>query len=149
MGDACEMLVAAEMTLAGVPAMKMPDNWPGYDVIAQPTDGRKTQRISVRSRTYKAAEGYWLDYYAKSEFDWLAVVLLPGPGQASRRFFIIPKVVSDERLHHPKGKDPNDKYCRIDRVAKTFAEFEDNFSLVTPGVQSSPLPEFQPPCHQA
>lgn len=26
MGDACEMLVAAELTLAGVPAQKMPDN---------------------------------------------------------------------------------------------------------------------------
>lgn len=25
MGDACEMLVAAELTLAGVPALKMPD----------------------------------------------------------------------------------------------------------------------------
>ena len=36
MGDACEMLVAAELTLAGVPALKVPDNWPGYDVIAQP-----------------------------------------------------------------------------------------------------------------
>jgi len=39
MGDSCEMLVAAELTLAGVPAMKMPDNWPGYDVIAQPKGG--------------------------------------------------------------------------------------------------------------
>ncbi len=34
MGDACEMLVAAELTLAGIPALKVPDNWPGYDVIA-------------------------------------------------------------------------------------------------------------------
>jgi hypothetical protein len=39
MGDACEMLVAAEMTLAGIPAIKMPDNWPCYDVIAQPRNG--------------------------------------------------------------------------------------------------------------
>ena len=36
MGDACEMLIAAELTLAGVPALKAPDYWPGYDVIAQP-----------------------------------------------------------------------------------------------------------------
>ena len=26
MGDACEMLVAAELTLAGIPALKVPDN---------------------------------------------------------------------------------------------------------------------------
>jgi hypothetical protein len=32
MEDACEMPVEAELTLAGIPAMKMPDNWPCYDV---------------------------------------------------------------------------------------------------------------------
>ena len=44
MGDACEMLVAAELTLAGIPALKVPDNWPHYDVIVQPL-GRPAQRI--------------------------------------------------------------------------------------------------------
>ena len=42
MGDACEMLVAAELTLAGIPAIKMPDSWPHYDVIAQPKGGGAT-----------------------------------------------------------------------------------------------------------
>lgn len=45
MTQVCEMIVAAELTLAGVPALKVPDNWPGYDVIAQPLDG-EPQRIS-------------------------------------------------------------------------------------------------------
>jgi hypothetical protein len=49
MGDACEMLVASEITLAGVPALKMPDNWPGYDVIAQPTDNRGPTYLSKGS----------------------------------------------------------------------------------------------------
>ena len=53
MGDAGEMLVAAELTLAGVPAIKVPDNWPGYDVVAQPPGGERPVRISVKSRTYK------------------------------------------------------------------------------------------------
>lgn len=35
MGDACEMLVAAELTLAGIPALKVPDNWPHYELIAE------------------------------------------------------------------------------------------------------------------
>jgi hypothetical protein len=51
-GDACEMLVAAELTLAGIPALKVPDNWPGYDVVAQPA-GDKPQRISVKSHTFR------------------------------------------------------------------------------------------------
>src|SRR6266487_1723238 len=78
MGDACEMLVAAEMTLAGVPAMKMPDTWPCYDVIAQPQGGGPPQRISVRSRTFKRGGDTFVSYDIKDQFDWLVIVLLPG-----------------------------------------------------------------------
>jgi hypothetical protein len=31
------------------------------------------------------------------EFDWLAVVILPGPGCDRRRFFIVPRDLADER----------------------------------------------------
>jgi hypothetical protein len=55
MGDAGKMFIAAEMTLAGVPALKMPDNWPCYDVVAQRTGGRAAQRMSVKSRTSNVA----------------------------------------------------------------------------------------------
>jgi len=47
MGDACEMLVAAEMTHAGVLALKVPDCWPHYDVIAQPQGGGIPQRVQL------------------------------------------------------------------------------------------------------
>ncbi len=46
-GDACEMLVVAKLTLNGMPTVKLPDTWPGYDLIAQPSD-RAPQRISVK-----------------------------------------------------------------------------------------------------
>src|SRR5208282_5993571 len=61
MGDACEMLVAGEVTLAGVPAFKMPDNWPHYDVIAQPKVG-VPQRIYARSRTFKRGGDTFVDF---------------------------------------------------------------------------------------
>src|SRR5215472_7938628 len=83
MGDACEMLVAAELTLAGVPALKASDYWPGYDVIAQPRD-RKPQRISVESRTLKQGAAF-VSYLAENVFDWLAIVILPGEASSSRR----------------------------------------------------------------
>src|SRR5439155_12160624 len=85
MGDACEMLVAAEMTLAGVPAMKMADNWPCYDVIAQPQHGGPPQRISVKSRTFKRGGDTFVVYDYRHPFDWLAIVLLPGADQTTRR----------------------------------------------------------------
>jgi hypothetical protein len=57
-GDACEMLVAAELTLAGIPALKVPDNWPHYDVVAQPPNAKPLQ-ISVKSRTFKPGTGHF------------------------------------------------------------------------------------------
>src|SRR5262245_11014667 len=86
MGDACEVLVAAELTLAGVPAMKMPDNWPHCDVMAQPKES-DPQLISVKSRTFKTGAAY-VGYLETDKFDWLAIVLLPDQGQPERRFFV-------------------------------------------------------------
>jgi hypothetical protein len=133
MGDACEMLVAAELTLAGIPAMKMPDNWPCYDVIAQPPDGGPPQRISVKSRTFKRGGETFVDYYATDEFDWLAIVLLPGDDQLKRRIFIVPKTTADQKALRPQAKDPHDMYWRQDRVATALPEFEDNFCLAACG----------------
>src|SRR5215472_11738985 len=96
MGDAGEMLVAAELTLHGVPALTVPDFWPGCDVIAQPRGDSKPQRISVKTRTYSRQIAGYNDI---DEFDWLAVVVLPGPGLDHRRFFIVPRKVADRRAH--------------------------------------------------
>jgi hypothetical protein len=135
MGDACEMLVAAEMTLAGVPTQKMPDNWPCYDVIAQPKGGGVPQRISVKSRTFKRGSDTFVVYNVKDQFDWLAIVLLPGAGQTSRRVFIVPKDVADARARKNKAtaKTADDRWWRQDQVAEVLAEFENNFCLSRAG----------------
>ena len=49
-GDACEMLVAGYMTLAGIPTTVMPDSWPDYDLIAQHSGNQTPLRISVKAR---------------------------------------------------------------------------------------------------
>ena len=129
MGDACEMLVAAELTLAGVPALKVPDNWPHYDVIAQPYD-QEPQLISVKSRTFKRGAAF-VEYRDTDKFDWLAIVLLPGAEQEHRRLFIIPREDADAKARRdkPTSKTANLRYYRIDEVAEKFKQFESNFSL--------------------
>lgn len=129
MGDACEMLVAAELTLAGIPALKVPDNWPGYDVIAQPL-GKEPQRISVKSRTYKRGAAF-VEYNSADIFDWLAIVLLPGDGEAERRVFVIPRSVADKlaRRNQPGTKYEKQRYWRIDEVPLQFQNFQSNFAL--------------------
>ncbi|HUO07349.1 MAG TPA: hypothetical protein VM008_03545 [Phycisphaerae bacterium] len=135
MGDACEMLVAAEMTLAGVPALKVPDCWPHYDVIAQPPGGGPPQRISVKSRTFKRGGDTFVTYSATDQFDWLAIVLLPGADQTCRRVFIVPRIVADERSRKdkPTSGTADDRYWRQDEISDKLGEFESNYSLAPIG----------------
>ncbi len=139
MGDACEMLVAGELTLAGVPALKMPDNWPCYDVIAQPANGGPPQRISVKSRTFKRGGDTAVYYNVNDQFDWLAIVLLPGADLAQRRIFVIPRALADSKARgdRPTSKTADSRWWRQDEVAAVFADYENNFCL-SPTGNSSP-----------
>ena len=141
MGDACEMLVVAELTLAGVPAVKMPDNWPDYDVIALPKSGAAPLKISVKSRTFKRGADAYVEYHINDKFDWLAIVLLPDKGKVllKRQVFIFPKTISNDRFHQSR---PGAKYhdfmsLQVDKIAKELPEFEDNFCLSATGVAKS------------
>jgi hypothetical protein len=49
-GDAAEHYVISMLGFNSIPAAKMPDNWPGYDLVAQRPNGAKSLRISVRFR---------------------------------------------------------------------------------------------------
>ena len=138
MGDAFEMLVAAELTLAGIPALKVPENWPDYDVIAQPS-GKAPLRVSVKSRTFKRGSAYVV-YHVTDTFDWLAIVILPSGIESQRRMFLVPRAYADARAKHdkPTSKTANERYWRVDEVAKVFAAFEGNFSLNPVGHENAP-----------
>lgn len=129
MGDAGEMIVAAELTLAGIPALKVPDNWPHYDVIAQPKIG-PAQRISVKSRTYKKGGGR-IGYNGSDAFDWLAIVLLENKreGFLKRKIYIIPKKIADEKAYKALKAHDKKRYD-VGRVEALFSKYENNFSLI-------------------
>ena len=130
MGDACEMLVAAELTLAGNPALKVPDYWPGCDVIAQPP-GKEPQLISVKSRTFKRGAAF-VGYQQSDVFHWLAIVLLPDDLQNERRIFLLPRSIADaqSRSNSPTAKNASERYWRIDEVPNRFSDYESNFGLL-------------------
>jgi len=146
MGDACEMLVAGEVTLAGVPAFKMPDNWPHYDVIAQPKGGGVPQRISVKSRTFKKGPNTYVVYDSRDQFNWLAIVFLSGDGQLVRRVFIIPRELADAKARRdsPTAATAHERYFRQDEVATLFPRFEDNFCLSMTGKPLASTPQTCP-----
>jgi hypothetical protein len=95
MGDACEMLVAAELTLAGVPAVWLPNLWPHYDVIADLPD-REPQKVSVKSRT--PGENHSRVGFDPETCDWLAIVLFE---KGRRRIFVLPRDVAAAQSSKP------------------------------------------------
>jgi hypothetical protein len=123
MGDACEMLVAAELTLAGIPALEVPDLWPGYDVVAQPI-GREPQRISVKSRTFKKGAAF-VEYKATDVFDWLAICILPAGEVTTRTIYIVPRDLADTKARKDKetSKTALLRYWRIDEVERVFGPY--------------------------
>ncbi len=135
MGDACEMLVAAELTLRGIPTLKVPDNWPAYDLIAQPLGGDPL-RISVKSRMFRKGAHY-LRYNQNDKFDWLAIVIIGPDSKAARRIYLVPKAIADERTKaHVRGVEHPFRENAIDRIDRIFPEFENNFTLNETGVPS-------------
>lgn len=141
MGDACEMLVAAELTLAGIPALKVPDNWPHYDVIAQPI-GQPAQRISVKSRTYKTGSAF-VEYNDYDQFDWLAIVLLQPDVSTNRSTYVVPRGEADlvARKDKPTSKTAHLRYFRIDEIGHLFGGFINNFGLALNVSQTDPSSE--------
>ncbi len=99
---ACEMLVAAEIILAGgVPAFMAPRDWPEYDVIVEPADRAHPERMSVKSSTFASTN--YIKWDNPDRFDWLAIVVLPAPGGDRRRIFIDRVGAWRVRLGSPLG----------------------------------------------
>jgi hypothetical protein len=115
--------------------LKMPDNWPHCDVIAQPKGDTPPQRISVKSRTFKKGPNTYVVYDSRDQFEWLAIVLLPGDDQPNRRIFIVPRGTAGAKARHdkPTAKTAHERYWPQEKVAELFPEFENNFGLSPTG----------------
>ena len=132
MGDAGEMLIAAELTLHGIPAFILPRQWRGYDVVAQCPE-RGLQRVSVKTRNF-ARYGNFVSYNPADKFDWLAIVILPATSSYRRRIFIAPRGVADRRSYeNPQWNGQGFHVHKLIGWPTTIdcglADYEDNFSL--------------------
>jgi TetR/AcrR family transcriptional repressor of bet genes len=113
--DACAMLIAAELSLAGLRALRVPEYWSGYDVLAQPASSLP-QRIAVASASFMQGEVY-IDIPSGDEWDWLGIVILPGEGQSHRRLFVLPRAAVLRQSY------------RIEEIRTMYGKFENNFCL--------------------
>jgi hypothetical protein len=125
-GDSCEMLVLSRVTLAGTPTAKMPDGWPGYDLIAQRPGNNAPLRISVKARHADCNNGNpYFAFDADGSFDWLACVAVSPDGGA--RCFLLPY----ERAVAVAIRGNGELGCRI-RARALYGDltrYENNFAF--------------------
>jgi hypothetical protein len=127
-GDAGEHLVIAALALqADIPATKMPDNWPGYDLIAAPA-GRPQTRISVKTNMQGTASGN-VKFNTASEFDWLCIVLVH-PATKQHRIWYLPRNVA-----LAAARPGPVQYIRYSALYGDLARFEGNHALNPDGIE--------------
>jgi hypothetical protein len=142
LGDAGELLVAAQLTLHGIPAYIVPTNWPGYDVAAD-LQGKGVQRISVKTRT-RAGGSRSVAYSSNDQFDWLAIVILDDRAVddttlqrsfVTPQIFIMPRTIAEERAgkrNHPPltiATSGPDRGWQLSKLREVLGDFENNFTL--------------------
>ena len=131
-GDACEMAVAGKMGIRGMPTQKMADNWPGYDLIAQPMDGRPPQRISVKGTRSIGRTDAFVTYIEDSAaFDWLAIMFVDDEDET---IYLVPKTDFDavtRRSLQDKGPQAGrtQVYVTTRNVPRLFNAFKSNWLL--------------------
>ena len=128
-GDAAEHYVISMLGFNNIPASKMPDNWPGYDLVAQLPDDTKPLRVSVKFRTYSDAPGAYIGYEPAEQFDFIALVSSIRTAFEHGYF----RVPSRMRLRSIRAEAKSGKFTKrewqVKSIAKRFPAYENNFGL--------------------
>ena len=121
------MFVVAELMFTGSPAIKMPDDWRGYDVIAEAD--ADLIRISVKgmrfdSRRANRNQAGWWAFEPDNEWDWLALVFL-NVDDGTQQAYLVPRLWAlDNSFPRPDGKRAINR-----RNNAELARFASNFAL--------------------
>ena len=135
-GDAAEHYVISMLGFNNIPASKMPDNWPGYDLVAQPPDDTKPLRISVKFRTYSDAPGAYIGYQPTEQFDFIALVL---KYPSRLRTWVLPRAVANATALNPGGSKSGKftkREWQVKSIEKRFPAYESNFGLAARAVSA-------------
>ena len=140
LGDAGEHFALSQLTLAGFPASKMPDNWEGYDLAVE--SGGVLQKVSVKTRRETAnwKKGNWFLFDDRKECDWIIFVFIEK--DAGIRSWVIPLGVAFANANKlgPKRKDPWHRDISWKKLTEPPLDaFENNWNLnAEPGAAPTP-----------
>jgi hypothetical protein len=134
LGDAGEHYALSQLTFAGKPATKMPDNWEGYDLAVETGEGLVRVNVKTRSESEGWKASRWFTFDDRKYCDW--IVFIFKPNQGTLRSWIMPYFVALEHANVP-GKDRKDAWFRDISWAKLnrspLNNYENNWNMFTEG----------------
>jgi hypothetical protein len=113
--EACQMLVAAELGLAGHAVLRVPDDWPDYHLVVQ--------RPGLAPLTIRVAHPGIVAYRGSDRFDFLAVVALR-PGR-TRAVYVLPRNEAERLM---PGEDGVHR-CPARGLDKVLGKYRGDFTL--------------------
>lgn len=139
LGDAGEHYAVSQFTFAGMPAIKMPDGWEGYDLAVETGTGLVRVSVKTRSETQGWKTSRWFNFDERRKCDWLVFVFQPKEGPV--RAWVIPFDVSKRYANRPGPGRKNAHLRDVSWATLTkgaLATYEDNWTLRT--VKESEFP---------
>jgi hypothetical protein len=119
-GDACEYAVLAELNFGGLPATKMPDGWPGHDLLV---GGRTDGKISVKGIRARSHSRWWR--FPPTGWDWMALVWFTSEGD--RFVYLLPRSWIEANAVVARGHYAG--WYVVYFGMRGLERFRDNFSL--------------------
>ena len=132
LGDAGEYYALSQFCFAGKAVVKMPDNWPVYDLIITDSDDLLKISVKTRSETVCWKSNSVFTFNGQGECDYLVLILKTK--KQSIRSWVIPFEFAKKHAHFPNNRrtHPHDRDIRRSKLEGTdapFTIFEDNWTL--------------------
>ena len=130
-GDAGEHYALSRLSFAGSIAMKMPDNWKGYDLAVETGSGLVRISVKTRSESKSWNANSWFIFDDRQLVEWIGFVFKPRTG--ALRAWVVPFDVAKNNANTP---GPNRKNAWEREVtwrklqAAPLAQYEDNWALL-------------------
>lgn len=125
-GDAGEYYALSQFIFNGLPAAKMPDNWPNYDLAVEIE--RKLVRVSIKTRV-KPNGDFGTEHCKFSgvdEFDFIAFIFKSEEGIEC---WVLPKKLAENVGKTERSSDENYRRISYKQLATLPMKYKNNWLL--------------------
>lgn len=130
LGDAGEHFALSQLSFAGLPSTKMPENWKGYDLAVETGSGLERVSVKTRSETLKWKANRWFNFDDRLVCEWIVFVFKPHKGPV--RAWVLPFSVALEHSNVPglTNKTPWFRDLSWHKLNKApLSAYENNWTL--------------------